>query len=91
LIGDNKRRDFQPPTKLASSIIHDDAKEKSKVRRVIQDAFGTYFVIDPTSSDSLDFVLPRVHLGNRYGGTGIHDEAVKFHARYFQLSRLVME
>ena len=69
----------QPPTTSFQILFHDDRKRK-EVRRIILDAFGTHFVVDPTHLGHF-----RLRLSSRAPLTddeerGIHDEAVRFHA-----------
>jgi len=57
-----------------------------EVRQIINDAFSTYFVIDPTALGRfrirLSDIEPTTHLQER----GIHDEAVRFHASALNIS-----
>ena len=68
----------QPPHTSFQVLFRDDARRK-EVRRIIFDAFSTYFAIDPTNLGHLRLRLspkaPASHMEER----GIHDEAVEFH------------
>jgi ABC-type cobalamin/Fe3+-siderophores transport system ATPase subunit len=68
----------QAPHASLQALFRDDAT-RTEVRRIIFDAFGLYFVIDPTHLGHL-----RIRLANRPPATleeerGIHSEAVTFH------------
>lgn len=87
LIGQQAAGDLQlPPQTSFQVLFHDDIKRK-EVRRIIHDAFGTYFVIDPTLLGQLRLRLstcpPTMDMEER----GIHDEAVKFHAKAFPVEQ----
>lgn len=60
-------------------LFRDDAKRR-EVRRIVYDAFGLHFVLDPTDLGHLRIRLanraPRDDLQER----GIHEDAVRFHA-----------
>lgn len=80
LINQQQAGDLQnPPATSFQILFHDDQKRK-EVRRIIRDAFGTYFVVDPTHLGHF-----RLRLSSRAPLTdeeerGIHDAAVRFHA-----------
>jgi predicted ATPase len=79
LINQQPAGDLQsPPTTSLQLLFRDDGK-RAKVRRIVNEAFGSYFVIDPTNMSHL-----RVRLSDRAPVTeleerGIHEEAIKFH------------
>lgn len=55
-----------------------DDKKRDELRRITYEAFGKYFVIDPTAGSlraSLSSVLPK----GPYEERGLHDEALAFH------------
>ena len=69
----------QQPQSSFQLLFHDDAR-RHEVRRIVAEAFGLYFVIDPTNLGQL-----RIRLASRAPVSdleerGIHDEAVKFQA-----------
>ena len=69
----------QAPQSSFQVLFRDDAR-RAEVRRIIRDAFGQYFVIDPTHLGQL-----RVRLSTRAPNDpteerGIHEQAVQFHA-----------
>lgn len=69
----------QPATTSFQQLFRDDEKRK-EVRRIIYDAFGNYFVVDPTNLGKLRIKLSDKEPGRSIEERGIHDEAVKFHA-----------
>ncbi|MEG4967333.1 AAA family ATPase [Microcoleus sp. B6-A1] len=69
----------QHPDSSFQVLFRDDDKRK-KVRRIIHEAFGLHFVVDPTHLGHL-----RLRLSSRPPSTdieerGIHDEALQFHS-----------
>lgn len=60
-------------------LLRDDAK-RLEVRRIIYEAFGSYFVIDPTHLGRLRIRLSNRPPSSQLEEVGIHDEAVRFHA-----------
>lgn len=80
LVNQQHAGDLQnPPATSFQILFHDDQKRK-EVRRIIRDAFGTYFLVDPTHLGHF-----RLRLSARAPLTdeeerGIHQEAVCFHA-----------
>lgn len=69
----------QAPQSSFQVLFRDDAK-RHEVRRIVSEAFGSYFVIDPTSLGQLRIRLSQRAPINDLEERGIHDEAVKFHA-----------
>jgi len=69
----------QAPQSSFQVLFRNDIKRK-EVRRIVNDAFSTHFVIDPTNLGQLRIKLakraPVTHLEER----GIHEEAVKYHS-----------
>jgi AAA domain, putative AbiEii toxin, Type IV TA system len=87
LIGQQAAGDLQLPPQTSFQVLFRDDVKRKEVRRIINDAFGTYFVIDPTSLGQL-----RLRLSTRPPTTdmeerGIHDEAVKFQAKAFPVEQ----
>ncbi len=80
LINQQSAGDFQQPPHTSFQVLFKDDTRRAEVRRIIHDAFGTHFAIDPTNLGWLRLRLsaraPSSHLEER----GIHDEAVEFHA-----------
>jgi energy-coupling factor transporter ATP-binding protein EcfA2 len=80
LINSQGAGDFQQPPHSSFQVLFRDDAKRSEVRRIIHDAFGSHFVIDPTNLGNL-----RIRLSSRAPATpfeerGIHEEAVLFHS-----------
>jgi len=72
--------DLLKPPQSSFQVLFQDDERRKEVRRIVADAFGLYFVLDPTNAGQL-----RIRLASRAPLTdleerGIHREAVKFHA-----------
>ncbi|WP_461633374.1 ATP-dependent nuclease [Labilibaculum euxinus] len=76
-----------PPKNSLSALFRDDEK-RSKVRRIIYDAFKMFFVIDPTDLGKLKVKLsdnaPKSNLEER----GIHSDAIEFHKNAKSIEQL---
>jgi hypothetical protein len=70
----------QPPQSSFQVLIRDDVK-RHEVRRIVQEAFGSYFVIDPTLLGQLRIRLSDRAPINDMEERGIHAEAVQFHSQ----------
>ena len=68
----------QPPQSSLQVLFRDDAK-RHEVRRIVGEAFGTYFV-DPTNLGQLRIRLAGRPPNSDLEERGIHEEAVQFHA-----------
>jgi hypothetical protein len=80
LTADQPAGDLQaPPQTSFQELFRNDAK-RHEARRIIYDAFGTYFVIDPTNLGQLRIRLSERAPRNDMEERGIHDESVQFHA-----------
>lgn len=69
----------EPPHSSFQTLFRDDKKRK-EVRRIIHDAFGVYFTLDPTNLGHLQIKLSSVEPKNDLEERGIHKEAVDFHS-----------
>ncbi|WP_454254462.1 ATP-dependent nuclease [Pseudomonas sp. Marseille-Q8238] len=69
-----------PPQNSLSALFRDDEKRK-EVRRIVHDAFGMYFVIDPTDLGQLKVRLSEAAPKNDMEERGVHAEAVDFHSK----------
>lgn len=67
-----------PPMNSLSALFRNDAK-REEVRRIIYEAFGLYFVIDPTDLGKLKIRLSDVEPDNEMQERGVHEDAVRFH------------
>lgn len=68
----------EPPENVLDILFRDDAK-RGEVRRIVHDAFGDYFVVDPTALRKLRIRLSRTEPEDPRQERGIHEEAVSFH------------
>ncbi|WP_445244010.1 ATP-dependent nuclease [Microcoleus sp. OTE_8_concoct_300] len=80
LVNQQPAGDFQQPPHSSFQVLFRDDDKRKKVRRIIHDAFGLHFVVDPTYLGLL-----RLRLSSRPPSTeieerGIHDEALQFHS-----------
>lgn len=69
-----------PPQNSLSALFRDDEK-RAEVRRIVHDAFGLYFVIDPTDLGKLKVRLSEEAPANEMQERGVHAEAVSFHSK----------
>lgn len=73
--------DLQRPAHSSLQVLFRDDVKRKEVRRIVAEAFGTHFVLDPTNLGHLRIRLstqpPETDLEER----GIHDDAVQFHAK----------
>lgn len=69
----------QAPQSSFQVLFRDDAKRR-EVRRIVSEAFGSYFVIDPTSLGNLRVRLSQHAPASEIQERGIHADAVRFHA-----------
>lgn len=80
LVNEQPAGDLQQPAQASFQVLFRDDAKRHEVRRMVSEAFGTYFVIDPTHLGSLRLRLaerpPRDDMEER----GIHADAVRFHA-----------
>ncbi|MCC5660539.1 ATP-binding protein [Nostoc sp. XA010] len=87
LIGQQSAGDLQQPPQTSFQVLFRDDAKRDEVRRIIYDAFETYFVIDPTFLGQLRLRLsprpPKTDMEER----GIHNEAVQFHSKAFPVEQ----
>lgn len=69
----------QEPHTSFQALFRDDVR-RAEVRRIIHEAFGFYFVIDPTDLGKLNVRLSPRAPSQEMEERGIHKEAVEFHA-----------
>lgn len=83
LIGQQTAGDLQQPPQTSFQVLFQDDAKREEVRRIIYDALGEYFVIDPTNMGQLRLRLssrPPVTSAEERGFTA---EAVEFHKKAF--------
>ncbi|KQZ42235.1 ATP-dependent endonuclease [Duganella sp. Root1480D1] len=80
LVGQQGAGDLQRPPESSFQVLFRDDAKRHEVRRIVFDAFGRHFVLDPTNLGQLRIRLsdraPRDDMEER----GIHADAVRFHA-----------
>ena len=80
LVGQQGAGDLQRPPESSFQVLFRDDAKRHEVRRIVLDAFGRHFVLDPTHLGQLRIRLseraPRDDMEER----GIHADAVRFHA-----------
>ncbi len=80
LVGQQSAGDLQRPPQSSFHVLFRDDAKRHEVRRIVFDAFGRHFVLDPTNLGQLRIRLsdraPRDDMEER----GIHADAVRFHA-----------
>lgn len=80
LVGQQGAGDLQRPPESSFQVLFRDDAKRHEVRRIVFDAFGRHFVLDPTHLGQLRIRLseraPRDDIEER----GIHADAVRFHA-----------
>jgi hypothetical protein len=79
LIGQQKAGDLQARPKNALQSLFKDEVKRKEVRRIVHEAFGSYFVIDPTNLGNLRIRLSPLPPVNDMEERNIHAEGVAFH------------
>lgn len=80
LINQQNAGDLQQPPQSSFQVLFKDDIKRHEVRRIIYEAFGSYFVIDPTHLGTLRIRLSQQAPVNVHEERGIDTEAVNFHA-----------
>jgi len=80
LINDQNAGDLQQPPHSSLQVLIRDDTRRDNIRRIIYEAFGRYFVVDPTNLGHLRIRLSDKAPESTIEEIGIHPEAVKFHA-----------
>lgn len=80
LVNQQPAGDLQQAPQSSFQVLFRDDTKRHEVRRIVSEAFGSYFVIDPTSLGQLRIRLSQCAPTNDFEERGIHAEAVKFHA-----------
>lgn len=80
LVSEQGAGDLQRPPHTSFQVLFRDDTRRAEVRRIIHDAFGVFFTIDPTHLGQLRLRLATRPPQSNSEERGIHDEAVRFHA-----------
>lgn len=81
LVNQQPAGDLQQAPQTSLQVLFRDDVKRGEVRRIVAEAFGTYYVIDPTSLGQLRVRLSERPPHNDLEERGIHEEAVLFHAK----------
>lgn len=80
LVKEQKGRNLQQPPHTSFQVLFLDDEKRKEVRRIINEAFGQYLVVDPTNLGNLNLRLSSVEPKDVMEERGIHAQAVEFHA-----------
>ncbi|WP_340161652.1 AAA family ATPase [uncultured Hoeflea sp.] len=72
--------DLQKDSQSSFQLLFKNDRKRMEVRRIIKEAFGSYFVIDPTNGGNLRVKLSNRPPKNNVEERGLHNDAIKFHA-----------
>jgi ABC-type cobalamin/Fe3+-siderophores transport system ATPase subunit len=73
--------DLQQAPQSSFQVLFREDSKRHEVRRIVHEAFDSYFVIDPTNLSQLRIRLSQRAPKNEIEERGIHSEAVEFHSR----------
>jgi ABC-type cobalamin/Fe3+-siderophores transport system ATPase subunit len=80
LVNQQGAGDLQQAPQSSFQVLFRDDVKRHEVRRIVSEAFGTYFVLDPTHLGNLRIRLSSRPPANDMEERGIHASAVQFHA-----------
>lgn len=80
LINPQAAGDLQLPAHSSLQVLFRDDSRRQEVRRIISEAFGTYFVLDPTNLGQLRIRLASRPPVDNLEERGIHEAAMSFHS-----------
>lgn len=81
LVGAQAAGDLQQLPQTSLQVLFRDDTKRHQVRRIIFEAFGSYFVVDPTNLGQLRIRLSECPPASDLEERGIHDAAIHFHAQ----------
>ena len=81
LVNQQGAGDLQDPPQTTLSMLFHDIQKRSEVRRIVHDAFDTYFVIDPTMLGHFRVRLSDRAPENDMEERNIHAAGVAFHSQ----------
>ncbi|MBD8490869.1 ATP-binding protein [Echinicola sp. CAU 1574] len=87
LINQRPLGDLQSSPSNNLAILFKDDDKRLEVRRIIEDAFGLYFVLDPTNAGQLRIRLSKTAPENHQVERGLHQEAVDFHKEALEITQ----
>lgn len=80
LVNQQPAGDLQQPGHSTLQVLFRDDTKRKEVRRIVAEAFGSYFVIDPTNLGTLRIRLAARPPKSDHEERGLDSEAVAFHA-----------
>ena len=80
LVDQQPAGDLQQQPQTSFQVLFRDDLKRHEVRRIVAEAFGSYFVLDPTNLGQLRIRLAVREPLSDFEERGIHEEAVRFHA-----------
>jgi hypothetical protein len=87
LVSDQAGGDLQQQPQNSLQVLFKDDHKRQEVRRIIYEAFGEYFVVDPTNLGQLRIRLSAHAPSNDAEERGLDDNAVKFHAQALHIEQ----
>jgi hypothetical protein len=72
--------DLQEPAHTSFQDLFRNNAKRQEVRRIVKDAFGLHFVLDPTNIGTLRIRLSQRPPADEMEERGLHEAAVKFHS-----------
>lgn len=86
LINEQNAGDFLQSAQTSFQTLFRVDEKRKEVRRILHDAFGMYFVIDPTKLGKLRLKLSLVKPKSNMEECGIHQEAVQFQSKALDIN-----
>ena len=86
LIQQQQAGDLQAHPQTSLQVLFKDNTKRIEVRRIINDAFKKFFVIDPTSLGQFRIRLSDAAPANDMQECGIHEDAVNFHSKALDIA-----
>ncbi len=86
LVNDQGMGDLQQAPQNNLATLFQDDEKRLEVRRIINEAFNLYFVLDPTNSGQLRIRLSKTTPENHQVERGLHKEAVEFHKQAMHIN-----
>lgn len=80
LVNQQPAGDMQQQPHTCLQVLFRDDERRKEVRRIIHDAFGVYFVIDPSHLGHLRIRLSSREPASEIEERGIHEQALQFHS-----------
>ncbi len=80
LVNQQAAGDLQSAPQTSFQVLFRDDTKRKEVRRMVSEAFGTFFVIDPTNLGQFRIRLAPRAPNNDQEERGLHAEAVSYHA-----------